>query len=97
MFRHVSLLTFRDGTTSDEIAAIVDALRALAARIPALRDYRVGADAGLAAGNASFVVVADFDDEAGYAAYRDHPEHRRIGTDLIAAVLASRTAAQYRC
>jgi hypothetical protein len=40
-------------------------------------------------------VAADFEDVAGYIAYRDDAEHKRIIAELITPILASRTAAQY--
>ena len=96
-FRHVVLLNFTDETTAQDVRVIVDALNTLPARIPALRDYRVGIDVGLAEGNAHFAVVAEFDDVAGYVTYRDDPEHQRIIAELIRPRLASRVAAQYEC
>jgi len=95
MIRHVSLLTFAESTSAAHVDAITAALRRLPAVIPELRDYRVGADLGVDEGNASFVVIGDFDDEAGYRAYRDHPEHVAVARELILPVLAGRTAAQY--
>ncbi|MGZ4675501.1 MAG: Dabb family protein [Acidimicrobiia bacterium] len=95
MIRHVSLLTFAPDTTPEQVDAIATALRRLPARIPELRDYRVGPDVGIDANNATFVVIGDFDDEAGYLAYRDHPEHVAVARELIIPVLAARTAAQY--
>jgi hypothetical protein len=95
MVRHVVLLTFIDGTPAEEVEAIAAALRELPAQIPELRSYVVGVDLDLAADNADLVVVADVDDVDGYVAYRDHPEHRRIITERIAPILASRTAAQH--
>lgn len=94
MIRHVSVLTLNDGTDVD---GIVRALDLLPSRIPSLRAYSVGRDLRLAAGNAHLVVVADFDDVAGYESYRDDPEHQRILAELIRPVLAHRAAVQYEC
>jgi endonuclease/exonuclease/phosphatase family metal-dependent hydrolase len=95
MIRHVSLLTFKPGTTPAQVDAITVALRRLPGLIPVLRDYRVGSDLGIDTGNATFVVIGDFDDEDGYRTYRDHPEHVAVARSLILPVLAARTAAQY--
>jgi hypothetical protein len=97
MFRHVSLLRFTDATTAMDVRAITDALHSMTARIPALREYRIGTDLGLVDDNAHYAIVADFDDFAGYVAYRDDPEHQRIIAELIRPHLASRAAAQYEC
>jgi hypothetical protein len=94
MFRHVSLLKFNDPRT--DVPVVAAALSALPASIPALRDYRVGADAGLADGNFDLAIVADFDDVAGYESYRDDPDHQRILTEIVKPRLAQRAAAQYQ-
>ena len=93
--RHVVTLTFRDDTTSEQVDEIVGALRALPDAIPELRDYVVGADVGRSDGNASLAIVADFDSWEGYEAYRDHPQHVAVATDLILPVLAGRGAVQH--
>ena len=95
MFRHIVLLSI-DPAAGDETAdRIVSALRGLPALIPELRSYVVGRDAGLADDNATIAVVADFDDEAGYLTYRDHPEHQRVIAEEIRPVLVGRTAVQH--
>ena len=95
MIRHVVLLTFVDTATEAQIQAVEDALSRLPAHLPALKSYVIGRDLSLNDANATFAVTADFDDVDGYIAYRDDPEHRRIIAELIAPILAGRTAAQY--
>jgi hypothetical protein len=95
VIRHVSLLTFASDASQGQIDAIAQALATLPSRLPNLRSFTFGCDAGINAGQASFAVVADFDTVDDYIAYRDDPEHRRILADLITPVLAGRTAAQF--
>jgi Stress responsive A/B Barrel Domain len=95
VIRHIALLTFVEGTTDAEVHAIESALATLPARLSQLRAYAVGRDLALNEGNATFGVVADFATVEDYVAYRDDAEHRRIITELIAPVLAGRTAVQY--
>ncbi len=95
MLRHVAVFRWVDGTTDEQREAIRVGLGRLPALLPALRDYRFGDDLGLVDGNWHFAVVADFDDEVGWWAYRDHPEHRRVIDEHIRPVLAERAAAQY--
>jgi hypothetical protein len=97
MFRHVSLLRFTDETTANDVRVITEALHAMTAQIPALREYCIGTDLGLVDDNAHYAIVADFDDFGGYVTYRDDPEHQRIIAELIRPHLASRSAAQYEC
>ena len=93
--RHVVTLTFRDDTTAEQVDEIVAALRALPDAIPELRSYVVGPDVGRSEGNASLAIVADFDSWAGYEAYRDHPDHVAVATELIIPILAGRGAVQH--
>ena len=95
-FRHVVTLQWKPGTTLEHRAAIARALRALPNTIDVIRSYVVGEDAGVNAGNFDLVVVADFDDVDGYLEYRDHPDHQRVISDLIAPCLAARAAVQHR-
>jgi hypothetical protein len=95
MFRHVALFRFTPESTPEQRQAMTDALRALPAQIPELRDYHVGPDAGLVDGNWDYAVVAECDDEAGWRAYTDHPAHQRALIDIIRPIMAERAAVQY--
>jgi hypothetical protein len=97
MFRHVVMLRWNDTATADERAAVRDGLESLPPQIPEIRGYRVGVDAGLVpeGGNFDMVVVADFDDVAGYFVYRDHPVHQDVIARLIRPILAARAAVQH--
>ena len=93
--RHVVTLTFRDDTTPEDVDEVLAALRALPDAIPELEGYVVGADVGRSEGNATVAIVADFASWAGYEAYRDHPRHVAVATDLILPRLAGRGAVQH--
>jgi hypothetical protein len=95
VIRHVATLTFVDDATDEQVRAVADALATLPARLPNMLAYSFGPDLGINAGNASFVVVADFEAVDDYAAYRDDPEHQRILAEVIRPILASRAAVQY--
>jgi hypothetical protein len=95
-FRHIVLLRF-EGAEAGQVAAVVDALRALPPQIPELARYDVALDARLdsGAGNADLAVVAEFADAEGYAVYRDHPAHRKVIDELILPILTARMAHQH--
>jgi Stress responsive A/B Barrel Domain len=93
-FRHVVLLTWKDGTEAAAIGAVVDGLAGLPAVIPELREYHFGTDLGIAEGNADFAIVGDFDDIEAWRRYQEHPEHQRVIAELIRPILASRVAVQ---
>jgi len=96
MIRHVVLFRWKPEATDEQKKLIEARLRELPAIVSSIRSFVIGADAGLAGGNAEFAVTADFDDEAGWAAYRDDPTHREIIATHIAPVVAERTALQFR-
>jgi hypothetical protein len=89
------MLTFRDGTTPAEVAAVTAGLAGLPAQIPEIRGYQFGPDLGINADNADYVVIADFDSVDAYVVYRDHPAHRAVIADTIRPILASRATVQY--
>lgn len=97
MFRHVVMFRWKPDTPAEAVAEIVERLEALPAVIPQLKDYRVGSDAGVAAGNFDFVVVADFDSADDFVVYRDDPAHRAVADTLIIPRAADRAAVQYSC
>jgi hypothetical protein len=95
MIRHISCLTWTDGTTADQVEAIRTALLTLPAQIPEIRAYVVGTDLGLVDGNADFGIVADFDDADGWRRYQEHPAHQAVLIEQIRPLLASRAAVQH--
>ena len=96
MIRHVVVFKWNDDVTDVH----VDALSAAAAGLPeafdTIKAFRFGRDAGLNQGNYDFAVSADFDDEAGYLVYRDHPAHQALISAFIAGRVAQRAAVQFR-
>jgi|SRR5215211_4681934 len=96
MFRHVVLFRFVDGITVDEIAGLTSALEALPARIPAIKEYTVGPDLGVAAANRfDYAIVATFDDESGWRKYMDDTEHDRIRADVLGPIVRERATSQF--
>ena len=95
---HVVSFSWVEGTTPDTVQGILDALQGwIDAKegLDGLVSWIGGADLGLADGNADFAVSATFTDQPAYERYRDHPEHRRIITEQIAPLIASRSAVQF--
>jgi hypothetical protein len=89
------MVRFRDDTTDEHKESLRAGLGRLPDLIPGIRAYRFGADAGVNEGNFDFVVTADFDDADGYLAYRDHPDHKKLVTELLAPYVAERAAVQF--
>lgn len=96
MIRHVVMLRWFETATTEDVDAVSAALSRLPGQIDAVRNYSFGSDAGVSEGNWDFAIVADFDDEAGYADYRDHEAHLRAIKEHIKPILEDRSAVQFR-
>jgi hypothetical protein len=95
MLRHVVLFTWTPDATAEQQQTVAEELCKLPGVIAELRRYQVGPDAGINPSNFDFAVVADFDDRAGYLAYRDHPAHRAVVDQYITSIVSTRAAVQY--
>ena len=95
MIRHIAVFKWTDEATAEQKQAVAAELTALAPTIPSVRGYLLGPDVGLVAGNFDFGVSADFDDEAGFFAYRDDPAHKEIIARTIAPILVQRIGMQF--
>lgn len=93
MIRHVVVFEWKDGTTAERVAQFAADLAALPGKIPEIRDYRFGSDAGITDGNADFALVADFDDDEGYRAYATHPDHLPV-IERVKPIIGRRLAVQ---
>jgi Stress responsive A/B Barrel Domain len=83
MLYHVVTFELSSDAPENQVERICEALRELAKTLPLMRSFNGGADLGKREGNASFAMVATFDDFDGFLAYADHPEHTRIVKELI--------------
>jgi hypothetical protein len=96
MMRHVAVFTWKPGTTAAQVQAFASGLAALPGQIAEIRAYHFGPDAGLAAGNGDFALVADFDDGDAWRRYQDHPVHQQFIVDTARPILEARHAVQFR-
>ncbi len=95
MFRHVVLLKWTPEATREQRQAAAEGIRSLPQHVQGIRAFSVGEDAGAESGTFDLVIVADFDDRAGYLAYRDHPVHQTLIAGVTAPIRAGRAAVQY--
>jgi hypothetical protein len=95
MIRHTVLFKWTEEATDEQKRAVPEAISALPSVITSVRSYVFGVDLGLAPGTWDFAVTADFDDEAGYLAYRDAPEHRAVIEQYILPIAAQRVSVQF--
>jgi hypothetical protein len=95
MIRHTVLFKWQAEATDEQKRQVATEVAKLRSAIPSVRAFASGPDAGLAQGNFDFAVSADFDDEAGFLAYRDDPGHREVVRRYIAPIAAQRVAVQF--
>jgi hypothetical protein len=94
MILHLASFRWKDDVTPADVAALTEALEAMAAAIPALRSYRCGESLRLRPGGADFGVAAIVDDEAGLSAYLDSAPHAEVYEKHLGRMIAERAAVQ---
>ena len=96
MIRHMVMFRWTPEATREQKERVKAELGRLPALIPQVRAYHIGEDLGLAGEiNFDFAVAADFDDLAGYLAYRENAEHQKIVETFIQPIVGARGAVQY--
>lgn len=95
MFRHIVLFRWSDDATQDRIDAAFAGLAELPDRIPEIKGYHFGLDAGLADGNFDAAVVGDFDDVDAYRAYATNSAHTDLIAERLRPITAERIAVQH--
>lgn len=96
MLRHVVLFRWKEGLPAGHADRVAGALGALPERGIPFRSWACGPDLGMAGpAGWDFAVVGEFDDDAGWRAYMDDEEHRRIGQDLIVPWVAEHAIVQF--
>jgi Stress responsive A/B Barrel Domain len=88
------LFSWADEATAEQIKAIPDELAKMPQAIGQIRSYQYGPNAGIS-DNFDYGLVADFDSEADYTTYRDHPVHREMVTRAVRPIVKARAAIQY--
>jgi hypothetical protein len=95
MIRHVALFRWTDGATDAQKKRAADEVATLPTLVPSIRAFACGEDVGISQGNFDFAATADFDDAAGYVAYRDNPDHRAMVDTHIVPIAAQRATIQF--
>jgi hypothetical protein len=92
MLAHVVLFKLNDPAADAD--RLVEALRALPAQIPEIRDYQAGKD--VTGGPTSYDVGlwSTFDDDPALQRYRHHPAHQEV-LDLVEEITETRVAVDW--
>jgi hypothetical protein len=95
MLRHAVLITWKDGTTPDQVQAVKEALDALPAKVGRIVQYTHGPNLGLGEGRSDYGIVADFDSVDDYLHYDTHPYHDDVRATYIRPHMAARALVQF--
>jgi hypothetical protein len=95
VFRHCVMMKFTDDATPEQREAVRVGIAALPDQIEQIRSYTVGFNAGDRPDNYDLAAVGDFDSKADYDIYAAHPDHVALIQNVIAPVVAGRSAVQY--
>jgi hypothetical protein len=95
--RHAVLFRFVDDVDDariEELAAGLSRMPEATGAVTADR-YQHGRSLGLNPGSWDYAVVAEFESVDAFTAYRDHPEHRALISDLLTPIVAERCSVQF--
>ena len=81
VLRHAGFFKFKDSSSEEEVDRVVDAFRALPAKIKEIREMQLGENIGRPefSGDLTHCFLLTFDDEEGRAVYLPHPDHKAYG------------------
>jgi hypothetical protein len=89
------VFTWSEDADAQRRASAVQALRRLPQDVGGTESFVVADDAGLSAGNADTVLIADFRDAEAFARYAQDPVHQAVLAEHVRPWLAVRSAVQY--
>lgn len=86
MIRHIVLLKARAGVTDDEISAIFADLAAIRDKLPGVLAIHSGRSMSPEKIERGYLhgFTVDFTDWSALQTYQDHPDHKRVGSALVA-------------
>jgi hypothetical protein len=84
VLRHAVFFKFKDGTSDEDVGAVVAAFDALPKKIDSIKDYQRGKNISPAGFDDGFThcFLVTFKDEAGRAKYLPHPDHKAFAKTL---------------
>lgn len=84
--RHIVFFYFTENASGEQRSAVGEALATLPPLIPEILRFDYRPTAGISDASADAVMVGEFEDEAAWRRYQDHPEHQRVIRESIAPV-----------
>ncbi len=89
------MVKWKPEATYEQRMAALSGVKALAHRIPQIRQLTIGENAAIDKDTFDIVVTVDFGDANDYVVYRDHPDHRALMETVLRPILAARAAIEH--
>jgi hypothetical protein len=89
MINHIVILKFKSHVTESDIDSVVHQLGNLKELIPSIKSFSFGKNISLEQLNKGYThaFIMTFDDVTGRDLYVEHPEHKKIATELLMPML----------
>jgi hypothetical protein len=95
MIRHIAL--FKWSGTEPDRGALQVRLAGVIEAVPGASSLQTGQGLGLSGGSSyDYAIVADFDSQASYLAYRNHAEHQALLRDVLVPASSDIAAIQFQ-
>lgn len=91
---HMITFTWKPGTTGEEVDAFHSRIVEFAGRSAGLQMFFAGVDAGLMEDNVAYGIVAKFESQQAFEAYRSDPEHLLIIDEALMPIVSGRSRMQ---
>ena len=95
MIRHVVMMQWQDGTSDEQVQAVLDGLGTMPDLVPGILRYEFGTDLGIREETFDLVLVADFDSVDDFDTYSSHPEHLAVIAASIRPIVDTAVRVQY--
>ncbi len=95
MIKHIVLLSWKEGTSEEAVAAVTAGFARLRDELDEIKHYEFGPDAGIYRGNADYALIGEFDNEEDLKAYVMHPRHQALLAEVTGPILASFQSVQF--
>jgi hypothetical protein len=95
MIKHIVLLKWKDGVSSEQVDLVTSSFQNLKDQIPEIASYSFGKDASIYRGNADYALIAEFETEANFKAYVVHPKHQELLREITGPILESFQSVQF--
>ncbi len=98
MIKHIVFIKIKGAASEDEkmndLKKLKDALDALPALIPEIKNFQTGINISGASTASDFALIGEFENNDALETYRNHPEHKKV-LDIISGIKGRTTVVDF--